>query len=174
MLHYFRFVSFYIKSLFKKPHPDKTIFMPHTFSLRATPFDCNAFMIMDNAKFNQAVDLGKFYILIYFKKLNAIIKRHWYPLTICVELSIFRPIKLFSKFEVSSQVIYWENGYIYMVHKFLVKNVPHAMAISRSCCIHDGKVVSDDELNELYNVLPPEKPLIVEQWQALSSSKKEL
>lgn len=171
MLYYFRLVLIYLKNLFAKTDDSRHIFSSNVLHLRAMPTDCNLFFIMDNAKYNKMLDLGKFYMLIHFGKFNKIAMNSWRPLTLGVELNISQPIKMFHRVQLTSQALYWKNGCIYLEHKFIVKGKVCAMALSKSCFLRDKQLVGDDELNALYGMTSPPKPELVAKWNELSEIK---
>ncbi|WP_172827155.1 thioesterase family protein [Mycobacterium asiaticum] len=137
------------------------------------PGECNLFMMMDNSKYNRVVDLTKYYMLIHYRKLGIILKRKWNPLTVSLELSIMRPVRLFQKYQVVSKVIYWKNGYVYLEHRFLRNDTLHAMALSRTCFVAGDKLVADEDLSELYGTTSPLIPDIISKWDELKTLKSQ-
>ncbi|WP_367593454.1 thioesterase family protein [Mycobacterium asiaticum] len=137
------------------------------------PFECNLFMVMDNSKYNRVVDLTKYYMLIHYNKLGTILRRRWNPLTVSLELSIMRPLRIFHKYQVVSKVIYWKNGYVYLEHRFMRRNTLHAMALSRTCFVSGDKLVSDEDLSELYGTGSPPIPDVISKWDELKTLKSQ-
>lgn len=172
MLYYLRLITLWFQSHFlyeSKPH---NIFEENSFSVRTMPTECNLFMIMDNSKYNRIVDLSKFFILIHYRKFNTIVKKGWRPLTVALELNLERPIRVFQKYQISSKVIYWENGFVFLEHKFFMNNKLHATALSKACFVMGKTLVQDQELNELYGITSPPMPEIIAKWNALRQVKR--
>lgn len=172
MLFYLRLLSLYLKGVFNKESDNKQVLAHSSIKLRVMPTETNAFLLMDNSRYNRALDLGKFDALLRFNKFKQIIKQRWIPLTICVDMSIFKPIRLFTQFRLVSRVAYWERGYVYMEHKFLVENVLHATALSKSCFLKGKQLVTDKELGQLYGISSPLKPETISKWDELGQTKK--
>lgn len=167
MLYYIRMLTIWFKSIYTYERKAQNIFTQNTLSIRAMPSECNLFMVMDNSKYNRAIDLSKFYILIHYKKFGEILKKQWKPLTVSLELNLLRPIGVFQKYQVSSKVTCWENGFIFMEHNFYSKNKLIATALSKACFVSGKKKVLDDELNTLYGMSSPPMPEVITRWNEL-------
>lgn len=172
MIHYFRMLTFWLRSIFIYEKNLKKILDENSFFIRTMPTECNFFMIMDNCAYNKILDLSKFYILLHYRKFGLVIKRKWKPLTVSLDMSLIRPIKVLQKYRISSKVLYWENSYIYMEHKFFIKDKLHATALSKSCFMIGKKLVQDDDLNALYDMKSPSKPDVIAKWSELKNIKR--
>lgn len=172
MLYYSRLMRLCAESFFTHGKDCENVFEENRITVRAMLTECNLLMVMDNSRYCRGLDLGKFHMLIHYRKLLTIIRRGWKPLTVSVELDLVKPIKIFQKYQISSRVISIDDGYVYMVHKFISGEKVYARAISKGCFVSGTKRISTDEVNKLYGVSQVPDPEIVGKWTELKQSKK--
>jgi acyl-CoA thioesterase FadM len=105
--------------------------------------------------------------------LFKMIKRKWLPIAQAQEISYFRPIKPFERFEVSTRFSYWDDKYWYTEHRFFAAGKLCAVVQVRGVFVHGKQVLPMRDVMALSeeDVEVPDKPVNVEYWQKLLSLK---
>ena len=112
---YFRLLLVLVKSMFAR----QTGVLDESRSwYRAWPFDCDINLHLTNARYFALCDLSRIYYMGQVGVLFKMIKRKWLPIAQAQEISYFKPIKPFQRFEVLTRFYYWDDKYWYTEHKF--------------------------------------------------------
>lgn len=100
--------------------PQLPLLSKYRFSIRAWPIiDCDITRMMAHA-FTRAFVLGRYHLVFGGEFRAWAFKRRWYPMTVSEITSIFRPVNLFEKIHVESQIICWDEKRFYAEQKLWV------------------------------------------------------
>ena len=137
------------------------------------PFDCDINFHLTNARYFALCDLSRIYYMGQIGVLFNMIKRKWLPVAQAQEISYFKPIKPFQRFEVLTRFSYWDDKYWYTEHKFFAADKLCALIQVRGVFVHGIKVLPMRDVMALAkeDVEAPDKPDNVEYWQKLLSQK---
>lgn len=168
---YFRLLLVLLKSMFAR---HINVLDESRLSFRVWPFDCDINFHLTNARYLALCDLGRIYYMGQGGVLSKLLKRKWLPIVQSQEVSYFRPINPFQRFEVLTGLTYWDEKYWYTEHKFVVADRVCAVVQVRGVFMRGRKVVSMHDVVALADedVKVPDKPAIVENWQKLIETKK--
>ena len=167
---YFRLIMVLLKSMFAR---QIGVLDESRSGYRVWPLDCDINLHLTNARYFALCDLSRIYYMGQVGVLFNMIRRKWLPVAQAQEISYFKPIQPFRRFEVSTQFSYWDDKYWYTEHKFFAANQLCAMVQVRGVFVHGKKVLAMRDVIALAeeDVEVPEKPVNVESWQNLLSLK---
>lgn len=114
MILYFRF-WLYVLFGYSKSRIGNCASSKLTF--RVLPTDC-ASQTMNNARFFSFMDIGQHENNVRTRFLNAALKNNWRVVIRNSRITYFKPLKMFEKFEVESQVVGWDERYFYWKNTF--------------------------------------------------------
>ena len=144
-------------------------------SFRVWPFDCDINLHLTNARYFALCDLSRIYFMGQAGVLFKAIRRKWLPVVQAQEVSYFKPINPFRRFEVVTRVAYWDEKYWYTEHRFVAADRLCAILQVRGVFVHGRTVVPVSELLALSgtDVQPPRQPDNVRSWHSLIEVKKD-
>ena len=169
---YFRLMLVLLKSLFASR---AEVLDASRTSFRVWPFDCDINLHLTNARYFALCDLSRIYYMGQVGVLFKAIKRKWLPVVQAQEISYFKPINPFQRFDVLSRLAYWDDKYWYTEHRFVVGDSLCAILQVRGVFVHGRSVIPMSEVLALSGIVvdPPVKPENVSSWHSLIEVKKE-
>ena len=167
---YFRLIMVLFKSAFTR---QIGVLDESRSCYRVWPFDCDINFHLTNARYFALCDLSRIYYMGQVGVLFNMIKRKWLPVAQAQEISYFKPIKPFQRFEVLTRFSYWDDKYWYTEHKFFAAARLCAVVQVRGVFVHGNTVLPMRDVLALTeeDVEAPDKPVNVEYWQNLLSLK---
>ena len=85
--------------------------------LRCWPNDLDTNMHMNNGRYLTIMDLGRLDLILRTGLLPVMKKRKWFPVVASAKISFRRSINAFETFELTTQVIGWDDKWLYMEHR---------------------------------------------------------
>jgi acyl-CoA thioesterase FadM len=169
---YFRLIAVLLRGLFTRRIG---LLDESRLRYRVWPLDCDVNLHLTNARYLSLCDLSRIYYIGQLGILMKLIKRNWLPIAQAQEISYFRPIQPFQRFEVLSRFIHWDDKYWYTEHRFLAADRLCAVVQVRGVFVHGKRIVPMADILALtgQSVAVPDKPATVDFWQRLIDSKKE-
>jgi len=142
---------------------------------RVWPLDCDFNLHLTNSRYFSLCDVSRFYYTGQLGALFKLLRRKWLPIAQAQEISYFKPINPFQRFDVATRLTHWDDKYWYTEHRFFVADVLCAVVQVRGVFVHRRKVLSFRDVLAVVGetVDVPEKPITVEHWQRLIESKKQ-
>lgn len=144
-------------------------------AFRVWPHDCDINLHLTNARYLALCDLSRVYYMGQVGVLFKLVARNWLPVAQAQEISYFKAISPFQRFEVLTRFIYWDDKYWYTEHRFVAGDRLYAIVQVRGVFVHKRTVISMPDVIRLtgQEVEVPEKPARIEYWQNLIEMKKE-
>jgi acyl-CoA thioesterase FadM len=172
MILYMRFLLLCIRCLFLRKQ--KTVLSPARLRFRVLPFDCDLNFHLNNARYLSFMDLGRWHLLAVSGLFKQVRKHRWLPVIAGLEITFLRPINPLQAFDLVTRVLAWDDRYVYLEQRFIVKGSLMATALVKGAFIARKKRVS------IYSVIKavepglhsPPMPDVVLHWQALAQLKK--
>lgn len=128
----------------------------------AAPLDIDLNMHINNGRFLSLADLGRLHFLWSVGTLGGILKNGWMPLVGNVDIEYRKSIKLFQRFEVKTELLYWDEKWFYFQHVFMVGAKVSAVANVKALLIdRTRKVVDPARIFALIGECP-EPPVVPE------------
>ena len=112
----FRMIYLLVTSLFKPGLPIKK--PTNSLSLRVLPNDIDINMHMNNGRYLTICDLTRVDMFIRTGLARTMLQEKWIPVVSDHTMQYKRPLKMFDHFEVSMEVIEWDNKFFQMLHTF--------------------------------------------------------
>ena len=133
---------------------------------RVWPTDLDAIGHMNNAKYLALLDLGRIDLWVRSGFWDLAWNRGWYGVVSAQSIRYRRSLKPWERFEVSTEVVGWDEKAIYYVHDFTVGDELCARAVVQSRTLtRSGGQVTPKELWDLVGGAPEMTlPDWVDRW----------
>ena len=142
---------------------------------RAWPNDLDLNMHINNGRYLTFMDLGRVHLLAQMGLLGSVIRNAWQPILMAAEINFIRAIGPFQRFTLMSRLLTWDEKYFYIEQQFRRGDTLCAVATVRGLFLQRGRRVSPGEVLAALklDLVPPEMPAVVRQWNDLMDRKKE-
>lgn len=119
-----------------KPNPH------HALTFTVLPLDMDLNLHMNNARYLSWMDLGRFYMLGRSGLFGAVFgKDGWQAILGGVTIRYLRPLTLFQRVTLHTEVKSWDSKYFYIQQSFFSKGKLVAQAQAKAIVVHkNGKV----------------------------------
>lgn len=166
-----RFIAVLIKCFYA---PRLHMLDESRLSFHCFPTDCDLNIHMTNSRFLSFMDLGRVYLATEIGIGKYLFKKQWQIILAGLDITFVRSIKPFQRFTLISQVIYWDEKYIYMQQRIEANNLVCATSISRGLFLRDGKKLTIEEIQAVIDdhTPQPEIPPEIQHWKDLIEMKK--
>ncbi|MBI5006815.1 MAG: thioesterase family protein [Nitrosomonadales bacterium] len=108
------------------------------FSLRVLPNDIDINLHMNNGRYLTICDLNRVDIFARSGLLRAMFRRNWIPVIAEHTMSYKKPLGIFAKYIVKTEVTHWDEKYFYMKHTFSKDARIMAEGASKGCVYARG------------------------------------
>lgn len=137
-----------------------------------TPFrvwlnDLDVLRHMNNGVYLSLQDLARVDYMTRAGAAKIISEKGWYPVVASEMIRFKKSLKLFQKFEITTQLISWDDKYLYLEHQFLSggKLIAIGMIRARFLSKREGMVSPHDLLEALsLDLKAPEFPPHLKSW----------
>ena len=128
------------------------------FSLRCWPNDLDTNMHMNNGRYLTIMDLGRLDLILRTGLWRAMRERKWYPVVAAEKITFKRSLNAFETFELTTQVIGWDEKWLYIEHRMERGGKVMAQAVIKGLFLGpDGKVAMADLVGAIgHDPLSPE------------------
>ncbi|MFA6120393.1 MAG: thioesterase family protein [Sideroxydans sp.] len=109
--------------------------------LHVLPNDIDINFHMNNGRYLTICDLNRIDVFARSGLLKAMFKRNWIPVIAEHTMTYKKPLNIFERYEVSLEVLRWDEKFFYMVHTFKVGERVVAEGTSKGCVYARGKGV---------------------------------
>jgi acyl-CoA thioesterase FadM len=170
---YFRLLLFFLSLPFiKKIDPKKPIDFNHKSEMifRVLPNDLDIFNHMNNGRYLSIMDFGRFHYMTQYGALKKAFKNNWSPAVGGVRITYIRSLRLFEKYKLTTQILCWDEKWVYMEQQFikLKDNQLMATGLVRALFVKNHVKISSDELMTTFfpgGIISPEMPDAVRKWR---------
>lgn len=108
------------------------------FSLHVLPNDIDINLHMNNGRYLTICDLNRVDIFARSGLLKAMFKRNWMPVIAEHTMTYKKPLGIFERFKVNTEVTHWDERYFYMNHTFTKGDRVLAEGTSKACVYARG------------------------------------
>ena len=161
---YLRLLWVFIRSLFTKQIDtlDST-----RLQFRCMPWDCDINRHLTNSRYASFMDLGRIYLLGSVGLLKIMKQKKWLPVISACDISFFREIKPWSKFQLHSRIVCWDEKYFYIEQQFKDGDALLAVGRVRALLMHKKQKLTPKACLEALNVstISPEIPASLYRWR---------
>ena len=170
---YFRLVFFLCCLPFlKKIAPKSGVDFNHKSELilRVWPNDLDIFIHMNNGRYLSIMDFGRFHLMTQFGTLKKAYTKRWSPAVGGVKITYIRSLRLWQKYKLTTQILCWDDKWIYMEQQFIkVKNNElMATALVRALFVKQHQKIASQELMAHFfpeGITSPAMPEKVRKWR---------
>ncbi len=106
--------------------------------LRVLPNDIDINLHMNNGRYLTICDLNRLDILARSGLLKVMLKRNWIPIIAEHTMTYKKPLGIFERYVVRTEVTHWEEKYFYMKHTFRMGDRIAAEGTSKGCIYARG------------------------------------
>lgn len=111
------------------------------FSLRCWPNDLDTNLHMNNGRYLTVMDLGRLDLILRTGLWTAMRRRKWYPVVGSAKITFRRSLNAFEAFDLTTQVIGWDDKWLYIEHRMERDGKLMAQAFVKGLFLGpDGKV----------------------------------
>lgn len=147
-----------------------TVKRPFRVGLRDIDFNIHInnaryLVFMEKARWDHSVQTGIFNTL-FKNKINFIVAG--------IEIGYIREIRLFTRFNVETTYLGWDEKYFYMEQRCVVKGKLHGYALIKSAFTQKGKVITPEQVMEYIpsENRPENLPEHMQIWKDLAAAKR--
>lgn len=148
---------------------------PATLHMRVMPNDLDIYRHVNNGRYLTLMDLGRMHLMAAMRLIKPLQKKRWAPLLGSVKVHFVRSLRVFDKFTQTTQVIYWDEKWIYIEQKIFKGETLCVVALMKILFISkEGKIAPDAILGLINN--PPLRPTMpdrVAHWMEIEKNAKE-
>lgn len=154
---YFRLFALAIKLLFSKKHNPLA---PATCHFRVWPTDLDLNMHVNNGRYLTLMDLGRTDLMCKAGLFKTAFKKKWMPVLGKATIQYIRSLRCFQKFSITTQVVYWDEKWIYLEQKFYLQDKVVASAFVQALFLQKRNKITPQEVmasfdQQLTKPLPP-------------------
>jgi YbgC/YbaW family acyl-CoA thioester hydrolase len=122
-------------------------------------------VFMERARWDHPVQTASWDLMLK-EKLNFIVAG--------IEMGYIREIRLGARFEVESRYLGWDDKYVYLEQRFLVKDKIYAYGLVKGVFLQRGKLAKPDHAGKILGIThaPDALPEHMELWKRLSNAKR--
>ncbi len=103
-----------------------------TLVFRVLPHDLDINIHVNNARYLQWMDLGRFDFMNRLGIFGTAIKRKWMPVLGGVNIRYHRPLHFLQQVELITRVVSWDEKWFYMEQRFVREGKPIATAYAKA------------------------------------------
>ena len=140
----------------------------------ALPSDIDFYGHINNGRYFSFLDLARISVLVETKIMAILRKNEVYGVVACEMIRFKKSIGIFKKFEITTQIIYWDDKYFYIKQCFYMKDELCAFALVKIRFLHKQRgVISPAEVFKIAN-LTEEASAMPNYVEHLNAAEKEL
>ncbi len=178
MFLWFRLLTSIIRSYFRKPinSSGEIVEKAISMSFRIWPTECEC-SHLNHARYLTFMQVSRTDIMKRTGHFFLFLKNRWGAVTGTQYISYKRPLKRFQKFEVTTQIVYWDKKWFYFEHRFLRNGKLMAHALTKITVVTkkayiDPATVFDVRNLKLLKLEKPQSVTELEEFEKTMSGRK--
>ena len=147
---------------------------PCISTLRVYPNDLDVNGHVNNGFYLTYADLGRMDLLLRSGNFRKILNQGWYPVVVAETIRFHKSLKLFQRFNITTEVIGWDEKNFLLQQSFERNNEVVALAVINARFLsRKGGSVSTAEFMELLEITESSKPIPawIEGWRDATDKK---
>ncbi len=149
---------------------------PVTMPLRVWFSDVDIFGHLNNGRYLTICDLGRFQLGAMTGMNQVFVKKGWHPVVASAAIRFRRSLNLLVRFELSTQLLWWDEKWFYIEHRFIKDNSVYSKVLIKATVLdkNNQKVPVAELIAALgVSLTPPsEHQAMMTQWQNFEASFK--
>jgi len=119
---------------------------PSELPFRVWPHDLDINIHMNNARYMALMDLGRLDLIVRSGLWRTVFSEGWQPVIAAALVRFKKPLKPFQPFTLTSQVLGWDERWIYIEHVIKADQAVACHAVVRGAFIRQGAVIPPQEV----------------------------
>lgn len=113
---------------------------------RVYPNDLDLNLHMNNGRYLTICDLGRIDLFVRSGLGKVMIQKKWMPIVANVTMTFIKPLKVFDKIRVVSEVTHWDEKYFYSTHTIYKGDIEVSAGTSKSLVVSKkhGRITPDE------------------------------
>lgn len=140
------------------------------------PWDCDFNLHTTNSRYLSFMDLGRVYLLGAMGVTTKLLKLKWFPVLHACEVSFLKPLRPFTRFELITRIVSWDEKFFYIEQRFMCKGKLCALGLVRGLFLHQREKISPQAVVDLsgHQIQPPEASRMIQLWEQLIAAQKDM
>jgi acyl-CoA thioesterase FadM len=134
--------------------------------MRVLPNDLDVQMHMNNGRFLSIMDLGRLDLMVRLGFWGIARQRGWYPLVGSVKTDYRRPLTVFQKYDMTTQIVGWDDRWVFIEQQFLSGGKLCARALFKTMIRSKQGLVTPQEVMGVTG-FEFEQPLLSDEMKSL-------
>lgn len=137
-----------------------------TLTMRVLPNDLDLNFHMNNGRYLTLMDLGRLHLMGVSGLLKIMLKKHWAPMLGSVKVHFIRPLNLFDQYQLTTQVVYWDEKWIYIEQKMIKNGVLCLTALVKTLLMDKNGKIPSAKVLTVFSPPPAQPPIpeAVRHW----------
>ncbi|MGD9591406.1 MAG: thioesterase family protein [Candidatus Berkiella sp.] len=139
---------------------------PSSLKMRVCINDLDLNFHVNNGRYLTMMDLGRIHYMAKTTLLKKTLKRKWMPVLGSTKVNFIRPLNAFNKFTMTTQLLYWDEKWVYLEQKIFKKDQLCVTALFKILFISKKGKIASEELLKLFpqTTLKPSLPDYLGAW----------
>ena len=112
---YLRLLGLWLRNL---RSPRRSALAPSRLKGRVWPNDLDLFGHVNNGRYLTLMDLGRLDIVLASGLVRIMRQRHWYAVAATVEIRFQRPLKLWQRYTLTTEIVDWNDAWFVFEQRF--------------------------------------------------------
>lgn len=127
--------------------------------MRVWTTDIDVYLHLNNGRYLTLMDMGRLDLAVRTGMAKVTALRRWLPVAGAATVKFRRELRAFQRFELTSQIGFWDDRWIYVEHRLLVGESIHTWGAVKLIVRHRGKPITPvDYLGAVGVSGPPPAP----------------
>jgi acyl-CoA thioesterase FadM len=134
--------------------------------LRVLPNDLDLNRHVNNGRYGTFMDLGRMDLIVRTGLLKLMRKQNWFPVVADMHLRFLRPLKIWQRFQLETQLLGWDERWFYFQQRFIREEKICTVGLIKVQIRHGRKRVETERVLKKigYKNSSPKIPQSVQQW----------
>lgn len=161
---YFRLFALIIKWFFIKKDENALAQVETKFTV--WPFDLDINMHVNNGRYLTLMDLGRMDLMVKVNLWKPILKNGWMPVLGGAKIHYIRPLDPFMRFTLTTEVVWWDEKWVYLKQQFIYKEKIMAVAYVKALFLKKREKIPPDTLLQTmdHTIKKPDRPEHLLEW----------
>lgn len=135
-----------------------------TISFRVLPHDLDINIHVNNARYLQWMDLGRFDYMNRLGIFREAFRQKWMPVLGAVNIRYHRPLHFLQRVELTTRVLGWDEKWFYMEQRFTREGKPIATAYAKALFRGPERSITSPEVLALMGHTEPSPAFSAEEF----------
>lgn len=130
-------------------------------------------MHMNNGRYLTLMDLGRIDLMVRTGLFKTIIRDKWMPIVGSAHVTFRRSLRPLQAFEVTTQVVAWDQKWFYMEQKFVSQNKLYARGLVKASLTDREGLIPTERILALLGA-DPHPPALPDRWRQIIDGDQNL